>query len=210
MGHLEQLAVDFIRSVYSAIGWPGVVVLMVVESAAIPIPSEIIIPFAAWFLVADHGLGIGWVFLLGFLGAIGNLGGALFLYWIGMVGARPAIDRWGRYLMMSPSDLDRAERWFDRYGDRAIFVSRILPVARTFMSFPAGAARMNIAKFSFYTLVGSFPFATGLAYGGYLLGENWATINQHANVVTIIVALLIVGGIVWFLWRRRAAQLKKS
>ncbi len=209
MGHLEQAAIDFIRSVYSAIGWPGVVVLMIIESAAIPLPSEIIMPFAAWFLIVDKGLGPEWLFLLAFLGALGNLVGALLLYWVGLVGARPLVERYGRYVFMTPHDLTRAERWFTRYGEIAVFVSRLLPVARTFISLPAGTARMNIARFSLFTLVGSFPFALAFAYAGYLLGQNWDQIEKHGNIINVLIAALIIAAIGWFLWRRMLSKGRK-
>ena len=201
-GGIEGGFLHFIETVYNAIGWPGVIALMTIESAFIPIPSEIIMPFAGWFLVRSQGLDVGWVFFLAFFGALGNLLGALFLYWIGWIGARPVVQRWGKYALVTQNDLDTAQRWFDRHGDIIVFLSRLFPVARTFLSLPAGMARMNPFKFALLTFGGSYPFALGLAYGGYFLGEHWNEVNNvlkpvEAPIIVVAILLTIV-----FLWRR--------
>jgi membrane protein DedA with SNARE-associated domain len=155
---------------------------MAIESAAIPLPSEIIMPLAGWMLVKDRGLGASWLLLAAFCG--------------GAWGGRPLVLRYGRYLLISHHDLDLAERWFDRYGQWTVFFSRLLPVVRTFISVPAGVARMPVWQFSAYTLAGSFPWSLGLAWAGFLLGENWERIRdwmRPADIPIVVVALLLIG-----------------
>jgi membrane protein DedA with SNARE-associated domain len=170
--------------------------LMAIESACIPLPSEIIMPLAGWMLVKDRGLGWEWLLLAAFSGALGNLIGSLLAYYVGAYGGRPLIDRFGRYILISHHDLDLAERWFTKYGNWAIFFSRVLPVVRTFISFPAGLARMNVWKFSLYTFVGSLPWSLGLAWAGFVLGENWERIRdwmRPADIPILIVVLVLIG-----------------
>jgi membrane protein DedA with SNARE-associated domain len=176
--------------------WPGVVVMMAIESAAIPLPSEIIMPLAGWMLVKDRGLGEEWLLLAAFCGALGNLLGSLLAYYVGAWGGRPLVLRYGRYLLISHHDLDLADRWFARYGNWTVFASRLLPVVRTFISVPAGVARMPIWQFSVYTFAGSFPWSLGLAWAGFVLGENWERIRdwmRPADIPIVIVVLILVG-----------------
>ena len=176
--------------------WPGVVAMMAIESAAIPLPSEIIMPLAGWMLVKDRDLGEAWLLLAAFCGAVGNLLGSLLAYYVGAWGGRPLVLRYGRYLLISHHDLDLADRWFQRYGNWTVFFSRLLPVVRTFISVPAGVARMPVWRFSIYTFAGSFPWSLGLAWAGFLLGENWEDIRdwmRPADIPIIIVVLLLVG-----------------
>jgi membrane protein DedA with SNARE-associated domain len=174
---------------------------MAIESACIPLPSEIIMPLAGWMLVKDHGLGIPWLFVAAGVGAVGNLGGSLLAYYIGARGGRPLVNRYGRFVLMSPHDLDVAERWFTKYGTWAIFFSRVLPVVRTFISLPAGLARMNAWRFSLYTFAGSLPWSLGLAWAGYILGEHWERIRnwmRPADVPIVIVVVVLIG---WYVYR---------
>jgi len=176
--------------------WPGLVVMMAIESAAIPLPSEIIMPLAGWMLVKDRGLGVPWLLLAAFCGALGNLLGSLLGYYVGAWGGRPLVLRYGRYVLISHHDLDLADRWFDRYGQWTVFFSRLLPVVRTFISVPAGVARMPIWQFSAYTFAGSFPWSLGLAWAGFLLGENWEDIRdwmRPADIPILVVAVLLIG-----------------
>ena len=158
---------------YDAIGWPGVVFLIAVENASIPFPSELIMPFAGWLLVQEKGASAWLVMLAGFYGALGNLLGSWAAYLVSLKGGRPLLRKYGKYVLVTQEEADRAEEWFSKYGDWAVFFSRLLPLVRTFISVPAGIACMNLWKFSLYTFTGSFPWSLGLAYGGYLLGENW-------------------------------------
>ena len=176
--------------------WPGVVAMMAIESAAIPLPSEIIMPLAGWMLVKERSLGAPWLLLAAFCGALGNLLGSLLAYYVGAWGGRPLVLRYGRYLLISNHDLDLADRWFERYGNWTVFFSRLLPVVRTFISVPAGVARMPIWQFSIYSFAGSFPWSLGLAWAGFLLGENWEDIRdwmRPADIPIVVVVLLLVG-----------------
>jgi len=169
---------------------------MAIESACIPLPSEIIMPLAGWMLVKERDLGWEWLLLAAFSGALGNLLGSLLAYYVGAYGGRPLIDKFGRYILVSHHDLDLAERWFTKYGNWAIFFSRVLPVVRTFISFPAGIARMNVWRFSAYTFIGSLPWSLGLAWAGFVLGENWERIRdwmRPADIPILIVIVLLMG-----------------
>ena len=199
---IEELLLDFVEYVYDAIGWPGVVVMMAIESACIPLPSEIIMPLAGWFLIEDRGRGVEWLLLAAFCGAVGNLIGSLAAYAVGAWGGRPLLLRFGRYVLISREEIDRAEHWFARYGDRAVFISRVLPVVRTFISLPAGVARMNVWRFSVLSFVGSFPWSLALAWGGFLLGENWERIRDWMRPADIPILIVVVALVAWYIYRR--------
>jgi membrane protein DedA with SNARE-associated domain len=170
--------------------------MMAIESAAIPLPSEIIMPLAGWMLVKERGLGVPWLLLAAFCGALGNLLGSLLGYYVGAWGGRPLVLRYGRYLLISHHDLDLADRWFERYGNWTVFFSRLLPVVRTFISVPAGVARMPVWQFSIYSFAGSFPWSLGLAWAGFVLGANWERIRnwmRPADIPILIIVLLLIG-----------------
>jgi membrane protein DedA with SNARE-associated domain len=199
---VEHQILDFIRHVYQILGWPGVVLLMAIESACIPLPSEIIMPLSGWMLVADKGLGVEYVVLAGLCGAIGNVIGSVIAYWVGAWGGRPFLHRYGKYVLVSHHDIEVADRWFDRYGDQIVFLSRLLPAVRTFISFPAGIARMKMGKFLLYSFLGSFPWSVGLAYGGYLLGQNWERIREVMRPFDIPILVIFLALVAFFIWRR--------
>jgi len=198
---IEQQLLLIVSNTYELIGWPGVIFLMAIESACIPFPSEIIMPLAGWMLIKDQGLGTSYLLLAGFYGALGNVIGSLVAYYVGAYGGRPLVEKYGRYVLIAHHDLDRADRWFQKYGDWAVFFSRLLPVVRTFISFPAGIARMPVKKFIAYSFLGSFPWSLGLAYGGYVLGEHWEQLRTWMRPfdIPIILAILILVGL--FLYR---------
>ena len=174
---------------------------MAIESAAIPIPSELIMPLAGWKLIADKGRGIQWVVLAGLFGAIGNTVGSWVTYYIGLVGGRRFFERYGKYVFVSRHDLDLADRFFDRWGNIAIFTSRLLPVVRTFISVPAGISRMPIVPFTAYTFVGSFIWSTALAYGGYKLGQHYEDIRNAMRPFDYPIAAVIVLLVIWYIYR---------
>jgi membrane protein DedA with SNARE-associated domain len=175
---------------------------MAVESAAIPFPSEIIMPLSGWKLILERDASPWFVLLAGFYGAVGNLLGSLVAYWIGAVGGRPLLEKYGRYVLITRRDLERADRWFERRGELTVFVTRLLPVVRTFISVPAGVARMNLWKFCLYTFPGAFIWSAALAWGGYLLGENWEQLRAKARPfdIPIIAAVLLL--IAWYVWHK--------
>jgi membrane protein DedA with SNARE-associated domain len=183
---------------------------MAIESACIPLPSEIIMPLAGWFLVDDRGLGVEWLLLAAFCGALGNLIGSLAAYAVGAWGGRPLLLRYGRYFLITRHEVEQAERWFARYGDRAVFISRVLPVIRTFISLPAGIARMNIWRFSILTFVGSFPWSLGLAWAGFLLGENWERIREWMRPADIPILIVLAALVAWYIYRRVRTILREA
>jgi membrane protein DedA with SNARE-associated domain len=199
---VEQAILNFINSVYNALSWPGVVLLMTIESACIPLPSEIIMPLAGWMLVESAGLSIWYIFLAGFCGALGNVFGSLIAYWVGLKGGIPLLRRYGKYILISNHDLDRANLWFAKYGDWITFIARFVPAVRTFISLPAGIARMNLAKFSLYAFLGSFIWSVALAYGGYVLGRNWESIRNVMRPFDYPIVGLIIVAIIIFIWMR--------
>ena len=202
---MEDQILGFIYDVYNLLEWPGVVILMAIESACIPLPSELIMPLAGWMLIAERGLGIGHVLLAGFYGALGCTLGSILAYVVGARGGRPLVERYGRYILLSRHDLELSDRWFQKYGDWVIFISRLLPVVRTFISLPAGIARMNLTKFIIYTFAGSFPWCFGLAYGGYLLGGHWEQISRVMRPFVIVIVVVGIALVAYYIYRRLVA-----
>ncbi|MBI4311672.1 MAG: DedA family protein [Chloroflexi bacterium] len=199
---IEHQLLRFIASVYEAMGWPGVVLLMAIESASIPLPSELIMPLSGWMLIQAKGLSVWHILLAGFYGALGNLLGSLLAYWLGAWGGRPLLEKYGRYVLITRADLDKADKWFAKYGDWAVLISRMLPVVRTFISFPAGVVKMRIVRFSLLTFAGSFPWSVGLAFGGYVLGENWEALRRVMRPFDIPIVAAIVAVVAFYVYRR--------
>lgn len=187
----------WVMSVISAMGYGGVVLLMAIESACIPLPSEIIMPFAG-FLVARGELTLWGVALAG---AIGCVVGSIPAYYLGMYGGRPLIERYGKYVLISKRDLDMADRAFDRFGEIVIFAGRLLPVVRTFIAFPAGVARMNMTKFIIYTFVGSLIWCWALAYVGMVLGDNWPSLKHYFHQFHLVFAVVAGALLIWYVRR---------
>lgn len=202
MNGIESSVIDFIRSLFDAVGWFGVVLAMAIESACIPLPSEIIMPLAGWMLVADKGLGWDGILLAAFWGAVGNLIGSTVAYVVGWRLGRPFIERYGKWILITRKDLDRADRWFRERGEITTFVSRMLPVVRTFISLPAGIARMPYGRFAVYTFAGAFLWSLPLTWFGYHLGPKWEDFRNSARLLDYPIAALILAGIVWFVWHR--------
>ena len=184
----------------SLLGYSGIVLLMAIESACIPLPSEIIMPFSG-YLVSTGQMNL---WLVSLAGAVGCVLGSLVAYWVGSRGGRPLIEKYGRYVLVSRHDLDMADRWFATHGEIIVFVSRLLPAIRTFIAFPAGVAKMNLKRFVIYTFAGSLPWCLGLAYIGQRLGQKW---NQDDTLKTWFHRFDFVIGIVgvllaaWWIWR---------
>jgi membrane protein DedA with SNARE-associated domain len=196
-GLLESLAV-WIQGVISAMGYAGVGGLMAIESACIPLPSEVIMPFAGSLVPSGRFT----LFGCGLAGAIGCVVGSIPAYYAGAYGGRPLILKYGRYILLSQSHLDQADRFFARRGDVTVFVARLLPVVRTFIAFPAGVARMPMGKFVVYTFAGSLPWCLGLAWVGMELGEHIDVLKPwfHRFDALLVVAGLLAAG--WFVFRQ--------
>jgi membrane protein DedA with SNARE-associated domain len=175
---------------------------MAVESACIPFPSEVIMPLAGWFLVKDAGHGYEHLVLAGLYGALGNTIGSLAAYAAGMWGGRPLLLKYGRWVLITKKEIDWADRWFSRYGEITVFVTRLIPVVRTFISLPAGIARMNLLRFTVLTFAGALPWSIGLAAIGYVIGENWEQILPYFRWFSIPFGLAVLAaGLLW-LYRR--------
>jgi membrane protein DedA with SNARE-associated domain len=183
----------WIMSVISTMGYGGIVLLMAIESACIPLPSEIIMPFAG-FLVFKGEMTLWWV---AFAGAIGCVVGSIPAYYVGMFGGRPLAEKYGKYVLISKKDLDMADRWFDKHGDIIIFIARLLPAVRTFIAFPAGVAKMNMSKFIIYTFVGSLIWCWVLAYAGMKFGEHWVDLKVYFHQFHYVI---IAAGVVFVVW----------
>lgn len=196
MASLEQYILNFVASTYNLLQWPGVVALMAIESCLIPFPSEIIMPLAGWMLIDAKSLPAVYVLAAGAWGGLGNTIGSVAAYYIGLGAGRPFLNKYGRYVLLSHRDLEISDKWFARSGSWTVFVGRLLPLIRTYISLPAGIAKMNIFKFVIYTFAGSFIWSSALAYGGYKLGEHWEELRaamRPADPVFIALVVILVG-----------------
>ncbi|MEN6545955.1 MAG: DedA family protein [Armatimonadia bacterium] len=200
--HILTVIGTFIVGTISAMGYGGIVLLMGIESACIPLPSEVIMPFAG-FLVFKGEMSL---WLAGLAGAIGCVAGSVPAYYLGMYGGRPVIEKWGRYVLMCPHDLDLADRWFAKHGDITVFIARLLPVVRTFIAFPAGVNRMNMRRFIIYTFAGSFPWCLGLAYAGQKLGENWQGLKVYFHQFDAVIGIVLVVGLALWIYRHTRSR----
>ena len=200
--HIISLLASWIVAVISAGGYLGIVALMAIESACIPLPSEIIMPFAGYLVSLGRFSLIG----AATAGALGCNLGSTIAYLVAAKGGRKVIERWGAYVLIRPVELDRAEKFFARYGAVTVFVGRLLPVIRTFISFPAGLARMPMLKFQIYSFVGSWPWCFALAYVGMLLGARWdsdPTWRRLFHEFDAVIVAVLIAGVAWFVWSRR-------
>jgi membrane protein DedA with SNARE-associated domain len=191
-----------IISVISSSGYLGIVLLMGIESACIPLPSEVIMPFSG-YLVSVGRFKLTWVALAVALGC--NVGSVV-AYYLGSLGGRPLVEKYGRYVLVTRHDLEMADRFFARYGDWAVFIARLLPVIRTFIAFPAGVARMNFLRFNVYTFLGSVPWCWALAFAGVKLGERWTILRQYFHRFDTAIGIVLVVGAAWFIhdrWKNR-------
>jgi membrane protein DedA with SNARE-associated domain len=191
----------WIVEVISAAGYVGVILLMAIESACIPLPSEVIMPFAGYLV------SLGKLSLVGAAtaGAIGCNVGSTVAYYVAAFGGRPVLERWGKYVLISRSELEHTDRFFERYGAATVFFGRLLPVIRTFIAFPAGLARMPMLKFQIYTFVGSWPWCLALAYAGSVLGARWEsdpTLRRLFHDFDAAIAIVVVAAAIWFVWSR--------
>ena len=198
---LESLF-SWISGVISAMGYPGVVLLMAIESCCIPLPSEMIMPFAGW-LVATGRFSLWGIALAG---AVGCVVGSIPAYYAGQYGGRMLIRKYGRYVFMNEEHLDWAERFFQRRGEITVLIARLLPVVRTFIAFPAGVARMPMGKFIVYTFLGSFPWCLGLGWVGMKVGEHRELLTPWFHRADAVIIAVIVIGIAFFVWKQTRSR----
>lgn len=184
-------------SLIDTLGYAGIVLGMAIESINIPLPSEVLMPFAGALVAA--GRFDFWLVVAA--GAVGNLIGSVGNYYLGAKGGRPLIERYGKYFLIHHKDLETADRWFARYGLPTVFFTRMLPVVRTFISFPAGVARVPLGKFILYTFAGSFLWSALLTFVGFKLGENWEQIRDYFHQFDLVIGLLLLAGIIWYVKR---------
>ena len=200
-----QPIVHFVMSSISSLGYFGVFWAMAIESACIPVPSEIIMPFSG-FLAFKGQFNL---LAVSIVGAFGNLAGSLLAYYIGRWGGLPLVEKYGKYVLISHHDIQKAHRWFDRHGKSTVFFTRLIPVVRTFISFPAGVSEMNVGVFSLYTFLGALPWSLFLAYVGYKLGANWGALGIYFHKADLAIGIMIAAGIAWYIWRH-IRHLKKD
>lgn len=189
-------------------GYLAIFFLMTLESACIPIPSEAVMLFggalAAGITVAGTTTHLN-VFDVGLIGAVGNLLGSAIAYLVGRTGGRVLVEKWGKYLLIRARDIDKAEAFFRKKGDWAVLIGRVLPVVRTFISFPAGIAEMPIYKFAAFTFIGSLPWTFALAYTGQALASNWQSVSNLSTPISIVFGIILLAIILWWYLKRRQA-----
>ena len=207
LAFIDQIVIPFLNGLYGSVGYLGVVVAMAIESAMIPLPSELILPYAG-FLISDpsqvepltHGPWGFWIVVVA--ATIGNTLGSLVAYGIGAYGGRPFLERYGRYLLIRPHEIELADRFFASHGAATVFIGRLLPVVRTFISFPAGVARMPLGRFIAYSTAGAFLWSMLLVYAGTVLGANWVEIRHALQPFDLAIAIAVVLAVVIFIWWR--------
>jgi membrane protein DedA with SNARE-associated domain len=202
---MSEFLFSHFKLLIEAGGYPGVLILMAIQSACIPIPSEVIMPLAGYALAHSQGQ----LVLLATVASLASNLGSIPAYWVGAKGGRPMVERYGSWLLLSRRDLDRVDHFFLKYGSITVLVGRMLPIVRTFIAFPAGVAKMNQVRFHIYTFVGSWPWCYALAYVGMRLGASWNTNPRFKDVFHrfhVGVELVLVVGFVWFVvshWKNR-------
>jgi membrane protein DedA with SNARE-associated domain len=217
IAHIIEALSAFIISVIATIGYPGIMLLMAIESACIPLPSEVIMPFSGALTSAmiasqyhREPFSLFWVATFGALGC--NLG-SLVAYFLGYYGGRPLVERYGSYVFLSEKELHWADRFFEKRGDWAVFIARLLPVVRTFIALPAGIARMKQLRFHLFTFLGSWPWCLMLAWIGMRLGEKWNTdprLKQWFHRFDAVILGVILIGVIWFVWSHWKHRIRTS
>ena len=202
---MSEKIIALLVGAITAGGYPAVILLMAIQSACIPIPSEVIMPLAGWALAHSQMD----LILLATVASLASNLGSIPAYWVGARGGRPMVERYGSYLLLSHHDLDRVDHFFDRFGSIAVLIGRMLPIIRTFIAFPAGVAKMNQWKFHIYTFIGSWPWCYALAYVGMKLGAQWNTNPRFKEIFHrfhLGVEAVLLIGIIWFVishWKNR-------
>ena len=207
LAFIDQIVIPFLNTLYGAVGYAGVMVAMGIESAMIPLPSELILPYAG-FLISDPSqleplTKSPWGFwIVVVVATVGNTLGSLVAYAIGAYGGRPFLERYGRYLLIRPHEIEAADRFFAKYGAATVFFGRLLPIVRTFISFPAGVTRMPLPKFIAYSTAGAVPWSIALVWAGVQLGVKWKDIRHALQPFDLAIAVAVVAGALVLLWWR--------
>jgi len=194
----------WIIGVISTLGYGGIVLLMAIESACIPLPSEIIMPFSGYLVFKGEMTLWG----VAMAGAVGCVAGSIPAYYLGMLGGRPLVEKYGKWVLISHHDLHIADRWFEKHGEIIIFIGRLLPAVRTFIAFPAGIARMHMGRFILYTFAGSLLWCWLLAYAGMKMGENWEALKIYFHQFHYVIVFAAVIFMIWYI-RRHLKALKR-
>jgi len=197
MAGIIEWGISVILAIISTLSYPGIILLMALESACLPVPSEVVMPFAGYLAYSEGTFDL---VSLTIAGTIGNLIGSIAAYWVGLKAGRPFVLKYGRYILLRKKHLDLAESWFAKYGEATTFFSRLLPIVRTFISLPAGMAKMNFKKFVLFTTAGSIPWNFALAYIGYSLGPNWEDILDWFGAFDLIIIVAIVALLAFLIW----------
>lgn len=203
---ITEILSNFVIHLIETFGYTGIFIAMTLESACIPLPSEVIMPFAG-FVVNEGKLSLIGITLVG---TLGNLIGSLITYYVGLKGGRPLLEKYGKYILITKDKLNYVDNIFNKYGPITIFLGRILPGIRTFISLPAGISRMNIKKFIIYTILGSLPWTFALGYVGVLLNDKWSIIRGYFHIFDIILGLLIVLFILYLVYKYRKSQTRNN
>ena len=204
MFSIVEFVSNFVINIIGSLGYWGVFIGMTLESACIPLPSEIIMPFSG-FVVWQGNTNMTLIGIT-LVGALGNLLGSMIAYMVGLKGGRPLLEKYGKYVLISHSKLELADKWFSRYGAEAVLISRMLPIIRTFISLPAGIAGMDLKKFIIYTFIGSLPWVFVLGYIGVQLGPNWGIIRSYFHILDILVFIGILGIVGYWVYKYRQNQ----
>ena len=192
---LKYLAV-WVEHWISTLGYPGVAAMMAIESACIPLPSEIIMPFSGYLVHTGRFS----LHLASLSGALGCAVGSIVAYYAGAYGGRPFVEKYGKYVLINKRDIDRADRWFEKRGESTVFISRLLPVIRTFISFPAGVSRMHFGRFVLYSFIGSIPWCYFLTYVGMVVGKNSKVLSKYFHRVDAVIGVFIVLAFAFWLY----------
>jgi membrane protein DedA with SNARE-associated domain len=195
---LTEFLLNFSTTIISQIGYFGVFLLMVMESMVLPVPSEAVMPFAGFWWYKQTFTFLG----LAIFSTLGSIVGSLISYYLGAWGGRPLIKKFGRYFLLNERHLEMTERFFSRYGEKTIFISRFIPVVRHLISLPAGIGRMKLFKFCLYTIFGAALWNSFLTYLGYYLANNWNVIRKYSEVIDIIIVVLLIAAVAYFIYRQ--------
>lgn len=218
MEKIFEFLLHIVVKIISDFGYTGIMVASALESACIPLPSEIIFPFSGYLVFAtvshtpiNGGVYVNFTFFYVMLfGMIGQLLGSIAAYYAGYFGALPLLKKYGKYILIKEHELEIAQKWFEKYGDGAVFWGRILPVIRTFISLPAGVAKMNFGKFVFYTTIGCIPWLWALTYAGFYLGKNWPQVRTFFHKYEFVILGFLIIAIIVYIFLHKNAKARKN